>query len=369
MARSRLAVIGGGIAGISLAARAAADFDVTVLEAESQPGYHSTGRSAAVSIECYENEVVRELTLPGTPWQIECGARQIGCVTLADRDHLGMLDDFLTRWQPVCDSLEEISYEELARWVPVIRPEAAVRVVVERGALALDPHALLERFRRMLQSAGGRIVGNARVNRLERHNGAWRLGWNDGAGGALDTGSDTAGMDADVVVNAAGAWADQIGILAGAAPLGLEPRRRTALLLDTGLNVSGWPLMHRAQEGLYFKPEGGLLMVSPADEHPVEPCDAQPEELDIAIAVDRFQETTTLEVKRLTRTWAGLRSFLADEVPAVGFDPRVENFFWLAGQGGFGLQTAPGLSEMAAGLLRGEDHSLAARLSPARFSG
>ncbi|MCB1684974.1 MAG: FAD-dependent oxidoreductase [Pseudomonadales bacterium] len=361
MARPRLAVIGGGIAGVSLAARAAADFDVTVLEAESQPGYHSTGRSAAVSIECYENEVVRELTLPGIPWQIQCGARQIGCVTLADRDHLGMLDGFLARWQPVCESLEEISFDELLRWVPVIRPEAAVRVVVERGALALDPHALLESFRRMLQSAGGRIVGNARVSRLERHNGCWQLGWNG-------TGSDPATLEADVVVNAAGAWADQIGRLAGAEPLGLEPRRRTALLLDTGLNVSGWPLLHRAQEGLYFKPEGGLLMVSPADEHPVAPCDAQPEELDIAIAVERFQETTTLEVKRLSRTWAGLRSFLADEVPAAGFDPGVENFFWLAGQGGFGLQTAPGLSEMAAGLLRGADHPLAAVLSPARFT-
>lgn len=366
MARPRLAVIGGGIAGVSLAARAAADFDVTVLEAESQPGYHSTGRSAAVSIECYENEVVRELTVPGVPWQIQCGARRIGCVTLADSDHLGMLDDFLTRWRPLCESLEEISYEELLRWVPVIRPEAAVRVVVERGALALDPHALLESFRRLLQSAGGRIVGNARVNRLERRNGCWQLGWNGAAGTGHDTGIDM--MEADVVVNAAGAWADQIGLLAGAAPLGLQPRRRTALLLDTGLNVAGWPLIHRAQEGLYFKPEGGLLMVSPADEHPVEPSDAQPDELDIAIAVERFQETTTLEVKRLSRTWAGLRSFLPDEVPAVGFDHKVDHFFWLAGQGGFGLQTAPGLSELAANLLRGEDHPLAAVLSPARFA-
>lgn len=355
MTRPTLAVIGGGIAGISLAARAAADFDVTVLEAESQPGYHSTGRSAAVSIECYENEVVRELTLPGVDWQIECGARRIGCVTLADKDHLSMLDAFLARWQPMCRSLEEISFDALLRWVPVIRPEAAVRVVVERDALALDPHALLESFRRLLQSRGGRIVGNARVTALERQAGRWRVSW---------PGSE---FEADIVVNAAGAWADQVAGLAGIAPLGLQPKRRTALLLDTGLDVSGWPLVHRAQEGLYFKPEGGLLMVSPADTTPTEPCDAQPEEMDVAIAVDRFQATTTLEVKRLSRTWAGLRSFLPDEVPAVGYSAAAENFFWLAGQGGFGLQTAPGLSEVAAILLRGEDHALAGVLSPERF--
>ena len=171
MTRPTLAVIGGGIAGISLAARAAADFDVTVLEAESQPGYHSTGRSAAVSIECYENEVVRELTLPGVDWQIECGARRIGCVTLADKDHLSMLDAFLARWQPMCRSLEEISFDALLRWVPVIRPRGGGSSRGRAGCAGTRSSRAARKFPAPAAESGGRIVGNARVTALERQAG------------------------------------------------------------------------------------------------------------------------------------------------------------------------------------------------------
>ncbi len=353
--KPRLAVIGGGMAGISAAARAADDFEVTVLEAEAQPAYHSSGRSAAVAIECYENEVVRALTVPGMDYHRAHGATPIGCVTLADEEHLEALDAFEAEWAPLSGSLVELPVDELLERVPVLRPETAVRVLIETEALSLDAHALLESFRRQLLDRGGQLRGNARVDSVERVDGVWRIGCADGV------------VEADVVVNAAGAWGDELAKLAGVRPLGLQPLRRTAFLLDTGMDVSSWPLVHRVQGGLYFKPEAGLLMVSLADTTPSAPCDAQPEEFDLAVAADRFEQMTTLKVERMAHSWAGLRTFLPDEVPAAGYDPEVDGFFWLVGQGGFGIQTAPALSELARDLLVGKDHALAGRVSPARF--
>jgi D-arginine dehydrogenase len=350
-----LAVIGGGMAGISLAARAAGDFQVTVLEAESQPAYHSSGRSAAVAIECYENEVVHALTMPGMDYHLAHGARVLGNVTLADESNLDALAAFEARWAPHCESLEEISVADLVKRVPILNPDRITRALIEKNALSLDAHALLESFRRMLMARGGQVIGNARVERIERHTGGWRLGWG------------AATLEADVLVNAAGAWGDQVAELAGVQPLGLKPLRRTAFLLDLERDVSAWPLVHRVEGGLYFKPEAGLLMVSPADTNPAEPCDAQPDEYDLAVAADRFQTLTTVEVRRMSHTWAGLRTFLPDECPAAGFDPEADKFFWLVGQGGFGIQTAPHLSEVAAGLLSGEDHALAGAIAPDRF--
>lgn len=355
MAKRDLVVIGGGIAGISVAARAAATFQVTVLEAESQPAYHSSGRSAAVAIECYENEVVRALTVPAMAYHREHGARPIGCVTLADEAHLDMLDRFQATWAPHSSSLVEVPVAELLARVPILRPEKVARVLIETEALSLDTHALLESFRKRLNEEGGRIVGNARVDRIERRNGRWLLGW----------GEQT--LAADLIVNAAGAWGDEVAAMAGAAPLGLMPRRRTAFLLDTGMDVRAWPLVHRVEGGLYFKPEAGLLMVSLAEATPSPACDAQPEELDLATAADRFETMTTARVTRMSHTWAGLRSFLPDGRPAAGFDPEVPDFFWLVGQGGFGIQTAPELSGVAAGLLAGGDHPLAGSIAPGRF--
>jgi D-arginine dehydrogenase len=352
--KPRLAVIGGGMAGISLAARAAEDFEVTVLEAESQPAYHSSGRSAAVAIECYENEVVRALTVPGMDYHRAHGAKPIGCLTVADEEHLEELAAFEATWSPVSASLVEIPVAEAFERVPVLRPERVARALIETEALSLDAHALLESFRRMLLAGGGRIVGNARVERIERAAGVWRLGWSGGQ------------LEADVLVNAAGAWGDQVAQLAGVRPLGLQPLRRTAFLVDPGMDVTGWPLVHRAEGGLYFKPEAGVLMVSLADTTPSPPCDAQPEEYDLALAADRLQQLTTVEVRRMNHTWAGLRTFLPDEKPAAGYAPDAEGFFWLVGQGGFGIQTAPHLSEVAATLLKGQDHSLAERIRPDR---
>jgi len=167
-------------------------------------------------------------------------------------------------------------------------------------------------------------------------------------------------------VNAAGAWGDQVARLAGLGPLGLQPLRRTALLLDLERDVSRWPLINRVEGGLYFKPEAGLLMVSLADESACEPCDAQPEELDVAMIAERFEQFTTASVRRINHSWAGLRSFLPDRIPAVGYDGAVDDFFWLVGQGGSGMQTAPALGQTAADLLAGRASRFAAALSPAR---
>ncbi len=354
-AKPRLAVIGGGMAGISLAARAAGAFQVTVLEAEPQPAYHSSGRSAAVAIECYENELVSALTAPARDYHLAHGAKVMGSVTLSDETGLDALADFEARWKPRCESLVEISVAEAVERVPILKPEQVARVLIEEDALSLDAHALLESFRRQLLDAGGRVIGNARVDRISGGAGSWRLHWGEEV------------VDADVLVNAAGAWGDEVAALAHVQPLGLTPLRRSAFLLDLERNLSDWPLVHRVQGDLYFKPEAGLLMVSPADTNPSPPCDSQPDEYDLAVAADRFQQLTTVTVRRMSQSWAGLRSFLPDECPGVGFDPDVDGFFWLVGQGGFGIQTAPCLSEVAARLLGGGDHPLARQIDPARF--
>lgn len=355
MTKPRLAIVGGGIAGLSCGARAAGHFDVTVLEAEMQPGYHSSGRSAAVYIEAFMNEVVHALSLESAEYHRAHGATPVGDVTVADEAHAGELDAFLATWRPLCPDLREVPAGEVLEQVPILRPERVFRAVVDPNALALDAHGLLDGFRRQLVESGGRVVNNARVDRLERHGACWRLGFGETS------------LDADVIVDAAGAWGDELAELAGVIPMGLQPLRRTALLLDVGRDVSAWPLIHRVEGGLYFKPEAGVLMVSLADESPSEPCDAQPEELDLAMIVDRFQALTNVEVTRLHQTWAGLRTFLPDRLPAVGYDPDVDGFFWLVGQGGFGMQTAPALGQAAADLLAGRSNRFAETLSPARF--
>jgi D-arginine dehydrogenase len=351
-----VAIIGGGIAGLSCGAATADAFDVLVLEAEVQPGYHSSGRSAAVCISPYMNPLVHALTVASRPDHLVLGAQPIGDYTIADAAHGDLLDAFLGEWRPLCPDLREVPPAELLRQVPILRREAAVRAVFDPDSLALDAHGMLDHFRRRLVAGGGRVINGARVTRLDRNSGAWQVAW------------ETGSVAADIVVNAAGAWGDAIATLAGVPPLGLTPKRRTALLLDVGTDVRKWPMVHRVQGGLYFKPEADRLMLSLGDATPSPPCDAQPEELDLATLAQRFEEATTHAVQRLGRSWAGLRSFLPDERPAVGFDPHVEGFFWLIGQGGFGMQTAPAMSDIAAALLCGREARFAAELAPARFT-
>jgi D-arginine dehydrogenase len=353
----RIVVIGGGIAGLSCAAAISAQASVTVLEAEPQPGYHASGRSAAVYIEPYINATVHALTCASLEHHLAHGASSIGDWMIADEEHAHLLDDYLETWRPLCPDLVEVDPVWVRSTVPILRRENVARVVSDPHTRALDVHRLLEGYRRRLLANGGVLRGNARVDRIERGAGHWEVSF----------GSET--LTADIVVNAAGAWGDVIGQLAGAAPLGLTPYRRTAVLIDPGQPVAGWPMVHRIEGGLYFKPDAGMLMVSLADATPSPPCDAQPDELDLAVLIDRFESATTVSVRQPGRAWAGLRTFLPDEAPAVGFDARLPGFFWLVGQGGFGVQTAPALAAIAAALLLGREHPLAGTLDPRRYAG
>jgi D-arginine dehydrogenase len=368
MERFDFAVIGAGIAGASFAARMAPHARVLLLEQEPQPGYHATGRSAALYSALYGNAAITALTRASRPFfdapppsfadhPLLTPRGVLYCGGEADQ---AAVDDIAA--SPLATPLDTAA--ALAR-VPVLKPSAARWVAFEASACDIDVNALHQGFLRMARSAGAVLATDAAVTALE-FAGCWRI-------------STAAGpYEAEVLVNAAGAWADQIASLAGAAPLGLTPLRRTALLLETpgAGNSAHWPAVIGADESFYFKPDAGLLLASPADETPTAPGDAQPEEMDIAICVDRVEAATTLSIRRVVRAWAGLRTFAPDRSPVVGYDARMNNFFWLAGQGGYGVQTAPALSELAAALALGhpvpaslaDQGLLAARLSPARLS-
>jgi D-arginine dehydrogenase len=243
--------------------------------------------------------------------------------------------------------------------VPILRPEASTAALYEAGAMDIDVDALHQGFLRRLRRQGGHLVADAPVTALTRAAGGWTAATPRGDFGA------------PIVVNAAGAWADRVAALAGLAPLGLQPKRRTAALIDgPDLDFAGWPLVIDAGETVYFKPDAGRLLISPADETDTEPGDAQPDDLDVAIAADRIERLTTLVVRRIAHRWAGLRTFAADRTPVCGFDPRTEGFFWLAGQGGYGIQTSPALAALAARLVlreAGELAELEIALAPGRF--
>jgi D-arginine dehydrogenase len=216
--------------------------------------------------------------------------------------------------------------------------------LLEPDAMDIDVHALHQGYLRGLRARGGSLVCGAEA-RLLAH---------DGADWQVETAAG--GFAAPVVVDAAGAWADELGRMAGAAPIGLVPKRRTAITFDppAGLPIDRWPAVIDIDEQWYFKPDAGRLLASPADETPSPPCDAQPEEMDIALAVDRIERAASFRIRRIEHKWAGLRSFVADKTPVVGFDDRVEGFFWLAGQGGYGIQTSPAMGRLAAALAAGE---------------
>jgi D-arginine dehydrogenase len=263
---------------------------------------------------------------------------------------------------PGSPRLQRLDAGKTRALVPVLRPDKVVGAIHEPGEMDMDVHALHGAYLRRLRRSGGRIITDAPVTVLTRQAGAWTV--------TTQAGDFTA----PVIVNAAGAWADDIAALAGLPPVGLVPKRRTALIVAAPPDVASdrWPIVVDAAETGYFKPEAGKLLVSPADETPVPPCDVQPDELDIAVAIERLHQRTTIQVRHVERKWAGLRSFVADKTPVVGFDPLADGFFWLAGQGGYGIQTAEGIARCAAGLIsRGAIPSEIAvdpaTLSPARF--
>jgi D-arginine dehydrogenase len=241
-------------------------------------------------------------------------------------------------------TLERVGEAEILELCPVMRvgAEGAVAALVDRNAIKLDSDALLQGYARTLRHNRGAVVTGARVVALDRKNAIWTA--------VTERGER---FSASIVVNAAGSWADSIAKLAGVAPVGLKPKRRTIITFDgpDGVDVSSWPFVKTVGEELYFAPESGRLFASPMDEVPSEPTDAQPDDYEVALAAHRVEQRTTMEVKRIVHKWAGLRTFAPDNKPVVGFAPDAEGFFWLAGQGGSGLQTSPAMAQLAASLI------------------
>lgn len=373
--RYRFAVIGAGIAGASVAYRLAAAAPVVLLERETRPGYHSTGRSAAMFIPTYGAPLARALTAASRAFYERPPAGFAAAPVLAPRGLLHVagpgqaarLGETLAAAAREGVEMRALDAAAARAVVPVLRAEWLQGALLEPDAMDIDVDVLHQGFLRGARAAGARLVTDAEATALARTGAGWRI----------ETPAGT--FEADAVVNAAGAWADAVAGLAGLAPLGLEPRRRSAFVFapPPGCAIERWPAVLAADESFYFKPDARQLLGSPANADPAPPQDVQPEALDIALGIDRIAQATTLEIRRPGRTWAGLRTFAPDGDIVIGFDPADRAFFWLAGQGGFGIQSAAGAGEAAAALLLGAalPPSLAAlgltaaALAPARLRG
>lgn len=344
-------VIGGGIAGISAGAELSKEAGVIVLEAEQSIGYHASGRTAAIFIRNYGNATLRALNAVAegfflSPEGVSDSSllSQRGQLMFAHEADLSNLEDYLIG----AAGMEVLTPAEACALVPILKPDLIVKAAYEKSAQDIDVDRLLQGYQRLLKSGGGQVVTGARVTDIHYRAGIWHL-----RAGEKE-------YQAKILVNAAGAWADEIAIMANVSPVGVTPLRRSAAILPR-LEIEGfdnWPLFVSASESFYAKPEAGMLMVSPADEDPVEPHDAWADDMVLAEGLFRFEEATTIAVTRLEHSWAGLRTFTADRTPVVGFAPSAEGFFWLAGQGGYGIQTAPALSKLTANLINGQDTNL-----------
>lgn len=374
MTECDVVIIGGGIAGAAAGYALAVQHRVVLLEREAQPGYHATGRSAALFTEAYGNKTIRALTkasrafftAPPSGFAAHPLLTPRGAMVIARADQKAALDDAFAEARHLVESVVRVDVDAACRTVPVLRREYFAHAFLEPDAMDIDVHALHRGYLRGITGAGGRVVSDAEVTALSCRNGCWHVQSRAGA------------FIAPVVINAAGAWCDEVAALAGVPPIGLVPKRRTAITFDPPTAaVHDWPMVLDVDEQFYFKPDAGRLLASPADETPMPPCDVQPDELDLAILIDRLEQATTLTVKRIAAKWAGLRSFVADKTLVAGFEPGMPGFFWLAGQGGYGIQTSPAMARVAASLIAGRglpddlvDRGIGeASLSPARFRG
>ena len=366
-------VIGGGIAGACAAYFLADHGSVVLIEMEDMPGYHATGRSAALFSEYYGNRCVRALTAasrsffdaPPDGFGDYPLLSPRGVVTLGPVGEEARFEAALTDGRETVSGVEEIDLGEVQRFCPIVRDGWYSRAMIKPGAMDIDVHALHQGFLRGLKAKGGRVVTGASARSLVQRDGTWHVQ------------SDAGEFSAPIVINAAGAWADDVAALADVQCLNLIPKRRTAIIVEppAGLAVATWPMVADITERFYFKPEAGQILVSPADATPVPPCDAQPDEFDVATAAARFEEATTLAVRRISHRWAGLRTFAQDDTPVVGEAGDASGFFWLAGLGGYGIQIAPALGRIIAALATSAEWPtdlaqrglMPAMLSPQRF--
>jgi D-arginine dehydrogenase len=366
-------IVGAGIAGASIAYELAAHATVCLIEAEPRPGFHATGRSAALFAPSYGGREIRAVTRASRrffdrPPQGFCDhplLRPRGCMYIARADQRRRLERMVESIRASGSALAMIEAKEAMTRVPLIRAGYLAAAALDSDAMDIDVDALHQGFLRGARATGATLMTGNKVTHIARRNGTWVVELPGGT------------VSAPAVVNAAGAWADELAEACGARRVGLQPFRRTALLVDApaGVDVRRWPAVIDADEEFYFKPDAGQLLLSPADEIPQGPGDAQPEDIDVALGVDRVQAALDIDVRRVSHSWAGLRTFSPDRVPVVGFDPEVEGFFWCVGQGGYGIQTAPAMARAAAALARQEEIPAevalegltAADLSPLRF--
>jgi len=358
------AIVGAGMAGASLAAELAPYAKVLVLEGEDAPGYHSTGRSAAFWEECYGGPGVVPLTLASGDYLREHGfLRKRGALYVGRSEDRAAMNKFIDEFDGTGVTIERLDGHALAAQVPTIRPEWN-DAIWEPACADIDVAGLHQHYLKSLKQAGAEVICRAMVTGLEREDGAWRI-----------TTANSEIYRAARVVNAAGAWADVLAKRAGAKPMGIEPMRRTVVQLRVDpVAPDDLPLVLDISGGFYFKSENGRLWLSPHDEIPSPPCDAAPEEIDIARAIDRFESVTDWRILAVERRWAGLRSFAPDRLPVYGPDPVITGFDWFAGQGGFGIQTAPAAARLGAQILLGQSPDALTRnidtsnYDPARFS-
>ena len=346
-------VIGAGIAGASVAAGLAGHARVLLLEREERPGYHTTGRSAALFTIAYGPPVIRALSRashaffrdPGSPFIQQPLLKTRGVIFAG---HEGQADALTDLQDELGAAVRPLDTQTALAMMPLIRRDYLAAALMDESAADIDVDQLHQHYLKTFQAQGGTLRTHACVTAIAREGG----GWSVEAGGER--------FFADTVVNASGAWADEIAAMAGVAPVGLMPKRRTAVLIDPPAGFEPdkpetWPMVVDAEEEFYIKPDAGLLLISPADETPSPPCDAQPEELDVAICVDRIERAFDVSVRRIAHKWAGLRSFVADKCPVIGYAPDAKGFFWLAGQGGYGIQSAPAAARTAAALVLGQE--------------
>ena len=349
MTGADILVIGGGIAGAGAAYELAAHAKVILLEREAHCGYHATGRSAASFTENYGTATVRRLAMAGrsffeTPpegFTEHPLVKPRGMITIARADQIDALDEELARAQRFLPAMRRMDVEEALSLGPVLRADYLAAAIFEPDSRDIDVHGLHQGYLKALKMRGGVIVTDAEVEAIELSGRHWLVRTRAG---------DFTGAK---LVNAAGAWADDIALKAGAESIGLTPKRRTAFTIDApaGVAIADWPLVNDVGAAFYFKPDAGQLLVSPADTAPSPPCDAQADEYELALGIDRLERATSIPVRKINRKWAGLRTLASDGNPVVGEDPPIRGFFWLAGQGGYGFKTAPALSRIIAALI------------------
>lgn len=351
--RFDVVIIGGGIAGAGAGYELArAGKKVVLLERESQPGYHTTGRSAALFAETYGNAPIRALTVASRDFLMNppAGFAAVPILTPRGALHIGNtaqaaeLDTKFEDMRKLVPSVRRLGAAETQSLMPILKPEAVSGgALAEPDAMDIEVHALHNGLLRGMTAAGGQMVTDAEVTGLSQAGADWQVESSKGV------------FTAPVVINAAGAWSDVIAGMAGVKPVGLKPKRRTAVTFDppNGTDIHGWPMVIDADEQWYFKPDAGRILLSPCDETDSEPTDAQPDEMDIAIAVDRLETVSSLQVRRLAAKWAGLRSFVEDRTVVCGFDREKQGFFWLSAQGGYGIQTSAAMARVAGALAQG----------------